>query len=148
MGSQIVTNHEKAISHIPDAKSIQPTSPPGSTVTDVGPEDSDEIFQINNDGVNFRTVSWQRATVIFTKIQFAMSILAIPEALAVMGAVPGTLSVIAWTTLNTCVWSNNSKQGIELTDDCLDTAVLIGDVRSRRHDCHCKNQFVKYAVRC
>ncbi len=61
-----------------------------------------EIFKQDVDGVHFRTVSWQRATVIFLKIQFAMSILAVPGALATLGAVGGSLSIVAWEVLNTC----------------------------------------------
>ena len=61
-----------------------------------------EIFHDAADGVKFRTVSWQRATVIFLKIQFAMSILAVPGALATLGAVGGALSIVGWMVLNTC----------------------------------------------
>ena len=61
-----------------------------------------EIFHDADEGVKFRTVSWQRATVIFLKIQFAMSILAVPGALATVGAVGGALSIVGWTILNTC----------------------------------------------
>lgn len=61
-----------------------------------------EVFQRNVDGVEFRTVSWQRATVVFLKINFAMSILTTPNALATFGAVGGGLSLVAWIILNTC----------------------------------------------
>jgi hypothetical protein len=61
-----------------------------------------EVFQRNVDGVEFRTVSWQRATVVFLKINFAMSILTTPNALATFGAVGGGLSLVAWIVLNTC----------------------------------------------
>jgi len=63
-----------------------------------------EVFKQDVDGVDFRTVSWQRATVIFLKIQFAMSILAVPGALATLGAVGGALSIVGWMILNTCKW--------------------------------------------
>lgn len=62
-----------------------------------------EVFQQTTDGVNFRTVSWQRATIIFLKIQFAMSILSVPGSLATLGAVGGALSIIGWEILNTCL---------------------------------------------
>lgn len=66
--------------------------------------ESREIFHKGvEEGVDFRTVSWQRATVIFIKIQFAMSILAVPGALAALGAVGGGLSIVGWQTLNTCM---------------------------------------------
>lgn len=64
--------------------------------------ESHEIFQVGVDGVEFRTVSWQRATVVFLKINFAMSILAIPGALAALGSVGGSLSIVGFTSLNTC----------------------------------------------
>lgn len=60
------------------------------------------VFHDTEDGVQFRTVSWQRATIIFLKIQFAMSILSVPGALATLGAVGGALSIVGWQTLNTC----------------------------------------------
>jgi hypothetical protein len=65
-------------------------------------QEAQEIFQKNSDGVDFRTVSWPRATVIFLKMQFAMSILAVPGSLAVLGAVGGGLSIVGWMVLNTC----------------------------------------------
>ena len=62
-----------------------------------------EVFKIARDGgVDFRTVSWQRASVVFLKIQFAMSILSVPGALATIGAVGGALSIVGWDALNTC----------------------------------------------
>ncbi|KAL4967030.1 uncharacterized protein BDV14DRAFT_188660 [Aspergillus stella-maris] len=59
-----------------------------------------------------------RATVVFTKINFAMSILAIPAALAEMGSVGGSLSIIGFTALNT------------------NTCVLLGQFRNRHLECH------------
>lgn len=64
--------------------------------------ESREVFHKTSEGVDFRTVSWQRATVIFIKIQFAMSILAVPGALSSLGAVGGALSIVGWQSLNTC----------------------------------------------
>ncbi|KAK5190676.1 hypothetical protein LTR99_003406 [Exophiala xenobiotica] len=77
-----------------------------------------EVFHDNAEGVKFRTVSWQRATIIFLKIQFAMSILAVPGALATLGAVGGALSIVGWEVLNTY------------------TAVVLGDFRNRHPECH------------
>lgn len=62
-----------------------------------------EVFRQTQDGVQFRIVSWQRATIIFLKIQFAMSILSVPGAMATLGAVGGGLSLVGWHTLNTCM---------------------------------------------
>lgn len=61
-----------------------------------------QVFQTGVDGVDFRTVSWQRATVVFLKINFAMSILAIPGALAALGSVGGSLTIVGFTALNVC----------------------------------------------
>jgi len=73
-----------------------------STAVDTEIGESYEIFQANVDGVEFRTVSWQQATVLFVKINFAMSILSTPAALAALGSVGGSLSIIGFTSLNTC----------------------------------------------
>lgn len=67
-----------------------------------------EVFQETSQGVNFRTVSWQRATVLFLKIQFAMSILAVPSSLGTLGAVGGALSIVGWQILNTCAYRPTS----------------------------------------
>ncbi|KAH6654527.1 transmembrane amino acid transporter protein-domain-containing protein [Truncatella angustata] len=80
--------------------------------------EANEVFKQTEDGVNFRTVSWQRATVIFFKINFAMSILAVPGALGTLGAVGGSLSIVGWEALNTY------------------TALLLGDFRNRHPECH------------
>lgn len=66
--------------------------------------ESHEVFQATTEGVNFRTVSWQRATIIFLKIQFAMSILSVPAALVTLGAVGGSLSIVGWQLVNTCMY--------------------------------------------
>ncbi|KAJ4252856.1 hypothetical protein NW762_010762 [Fusarium torreyae] len=84
----------------------------------IEPADAHEVFRQTEDGVQFRTVSWQRATVIFLKIQFAMSILSVPGALATLGAVGGGLSIVGWHTLNTY------------------TAVVLGGFRNRHPECH------------
>ncbi|KXJ88811.1 transmembrane amino acid transporter protein-domain-containing protein [Microdochium bolleyi] len=77
-----------------------------------------QVFQANVEGVEFRTVSWQRATVVFLKINFAMSILAIPAAMAALGSVGGSLAVVGFTSLNTYA------------------GVLLGDFRNRHPECH------------
>ena len=62
-----------------------------------------DVFQANVDGVEFKTVSWQQACVLFVKVNFAMSILSIPGALAALGSVGGSLCLVGFTALNTCV---------------------------------------------
>jgi hypothetical protein len=69
--------------------------------------EANEVFKptdSENGAVDFRTVSWQRATVIFLKIQFAMSILSVPASCATLGAVGGGLSIVGWGVLNTCTY--------------------------------------------
>lgn len=77
-----------------------------------------EVFKQTEDGVNFRTVGWPMATVIFLKTIFALGVLSIPAAMYTLGAVGGALSVIAWQALNTY------------------TAVLQGDFRNNHPRCH------------
>ncbi|KAL8389040.1 hypothetical protein RB595_008836 [Gaeumannomyces hyphopodioides] len=80
--------------------------------------ESKEVFRFDADGVKFRTVSWQRATVVFLKINFAMSILAIPGALASLGAVGGAIIIVATTALNTY------------------TGTILGDFYNKHPECH------------
>ena len=68
--------------------------------------------------LTFCFFSRPRATVIFLKIQFAMSILAAPSALSTLGAVGGALSLVGWQILNTY------------------TALILGDFRNRHPECH------------
>ena len=103
MTTQIISGIKKCPSHTHNG-----TTKTGSHTADavwIGtPETgSHEIFQTDIDGVQFRTVSWQRAAVVFVKIQFAMSILSVPAALSTIGAIGGSLSVIGWSALNTCM---------------------------------------------
>ncbi|KAF5691896.1 amino acid transporter [Fusarium circinatum] len=88
----------------------------GSSDTEKG--ESREVFQENVDGVEFRTVSWQRATVVFLKINFAMSILAIPGALGALGSVGGSLCIVGYTSLNVY------------------TALVLGDFKHNHTECH------------
>ncbi|KAH8648510.1 transmembrane amino acid transporter protein-domain-containing protein [Xylariales sp. PMI_506] len=83
-----------------------------------GALESHEVFQPTEDGVNFRTLSWTRALVLFVKINFAVSILSVPGSLGTLGAVGGALSLVGWEALNTY------------------TALLIGDFRNNHPECH------------
>jgi hypothetical protein len=86
------------------SEKIQPHTEDKDIATSEGAKlESREVFQDTEDGVQFRNVSWQGATIIFLKIQFAMSILAVPGALSVLGAVGGGLSIVGWQALNTCL---------------------------------------------
>lgn len=104
-----------------------------------------EVFKKNAEGVDFRTVGWPRATVIFLKIIFSTGILSIPTALYALGAVGGTLSLVAWQAVNTCK-SPSPKlglgyaghRGVLLTKwlEPLDCAVVQGNFRNRHPECH------------
>ena len=61
-----------------------------------------EVFKSTADGVDFRTVTWQRMIIILLKVQVATGVLGIPSAMAALGAVPGSLLVVGWQALNTC----------------------------------------------
>lgn len=61
-----------------------------------------EVFQKIEGGVDFRTVGWPRATVIFLKIIFATGVLSIPSAMYSLGAVGGSIMIVAFGALNTC----------------------------------------------
>ncbi|KAH6689439.1 transmembrane amino acid transporter protein-domain-containing protein [Plectosphaerella plurivora] len=102
----------------PVADAIEPHTVDDSAEFEGKVLEAKEIFHDTEDGVQFRTVSWQRATIIFLKIQFAMSILSVPGALSTLGAVGGALSIVGWQTLNTY------------------TAVVLGDFRNRHPECH------------
>ena len=65
--------------------------------------DENEVFKATADGVDFRTVTWQRMIIILLKVQVATGVLGIPSAMAALGAVPGSLLVVGWQALNTCM---------------------------------------------
>lgn len=82
---------------------VPPGSPKcGVIISDIENGESREVFQTGVDGVEFRTVTWQRAVVLFCKINFAMSILSTPEAMGSMGAAGGALTFVAFICLNIC----------------------------------------------
>ncbi|KAI8719921.1 hypothetical protein NCS52_00774400 [Fusarium sp. LHS14.1] len=64
-------------------------------------DDNFEVFKSGDGNVEFRTVGWIHASVIFLKIIFATGVLTIPSAMFVLGALPGAINVIGWQALNT-----------------------------------------------
>jgi hypothetical protein len=109
---------EKNYQH--DAQSDVEHEASGPTAGGVFNANDNEEFEVfkTTAGVNFRTVEWPRATVIFLKVIFAVGVLTIPTAMYDLGAVGGTLSVIGWGLLNT--WA----------------AVIQGDFRNNHRGCH------------
>ncbi|EME48687.1 hypothetical protein DOTSEDRAFT_57995 [Dothistroma septosporum NZE10] len=76
-----------------------------------------EVFRKDGE-VNFRTVGWPRASVIFLKVIFATGVLSIPTAMVSLGAIGGALNVIGFGMLNTY------------------SGVITGDFRNRHPYCH------------
>ncbi|KEZ45077.1 Transmembrane amino acid transporter [Scedosporium apiospermum] len=64
-------------------------------------DDSFEVFKKQDGVVDFRTVGWIHASVIFLKVIFATGVLTIPSAMYVLGALPGAINVLGWQFLNT-----------------------------------------------
>ncbi|KAJ5689186.1 hypothetical protein N7462_003578 [Penicillium macrosclerotiorum] len=81
-------------------------------------EDQHEVFKRGDGQVDFRTVSWIRAGVIFLKIIFATGVLSIPSLMYELGAFPGAVNVVGWTLLNTYC------------------AILQGNFRNKYPGCH------------
>lgn len=79
--------------------------------------DTGEVFQ-KGLAVDFRTLSWPRASIIFLKIIFATGVLSIPTAMVSLGAIGGALNVVGWGALNTY------------------SAVIQGNFRNRHKGCH------------
>ncbi|EAL91688.1 putative neutral amino acid permease [Aspergillus fumigatus Af293] len=63
-------------------------------------EDSFEIFKKGEGQVDFRTVGWLQAAVIFLKVIFATGILSIPSVMYDLGAFPGAVNLVGWCVLN------------------------------------------------
>lgn len=88
------------------AEVVIPTPPSRSPSIEEGnfvdPSEEREVFKKNVNGVEFRTVSWQRATIIFVKYTVATGILGIPSALNTLGAVGGGINIVGWGAMNAC----------------------------------------------
>ncbi|KAL4882508.1 transmembrane amino acid transporter protein-domain-containing protein [Aspergillus karnatakaensis] len=77
-----------------------------------------EVFQTTESGVNFRKVGRLNATVIFIKMLFATGVLSLPSALYALGAVGGSISIVAWGLFNTYCF------------------VILGNFRMKHPHCH------------
>ncbi|KAF1817171.1 hypothetical protein P152DRAFT_387626 [Eremomyces bilateralis CBS 781.70] len=69
-------------------------------VKDEAATDNFEVFKKEEGAVDFRTVSWIHAAMIFTKMIFATGVLSIPSALYTLGAAPGAICIIGFVSLN------------------------------------------------
>lgn len=60
------------------------------------------MFKQVEGAVDYRTVGWIRASVIFLKVIFATGVLSIPSSYIALGAVGGAIEVVCWGIINTC----------------------------------------------
>lgn len=63
--------------------------------------DDNEVFQETEDGVKFRTVGWFKASVMFLKVMIAVGVLSLPTTMDQLGAVGGSLTILAFGLFNT-----------------------------------------------
>ncbi|CAG8263123.1 unnamed protein product [Penicillium olsonii] len=77
-----------------------------------------EVFKKTEDGVSFRNVGWFKACIIFVKVLFATGVLSLPSSLYSLGAVGGSISIIAWGAFNTYSF------------------VILGNFRKKHPHCH------------
>lgn len=80
-------SQEKKLQHDAQSDVEAPAATTGG-VFDANDNEEFEVFKTTA-GVNFRTVEWPRATVIFLKVIFAVGVLTIPTAMYDLGAVGG-----------------------------------------------------------
>lgn len=91
------------------------------------PAAEQEVFQKTSDGVDFRTVTWPRASVIFLKVLFATGVLSIPSAMTELGAVGGALCLLGFGLLNCYV------------------GIIQGNFRNKHPSCHTVADMAKSA---
>ncbi|CAL3969469.1 unnamed protein product [Diplocarpon coronariae] len=101
-----------------DDEKAQPDHAAGVVEPYDDPLEQNEVFKKTTEGVDFRTVGWPRASVIFLKVIFATGVLSIPSAMYFLGSLGGAISVIGWGALNTY------------------TGVVQGDFRNSHPGCH------------
>lgn len=106
--------HDAEKAQISPVRSQESTSP---EILKAEPREQ-EVFQISEDGVDFRTVTWPRASIIFLKILFATGVLSIPAAMYEIGAVGGALILLGFGMLNCYV------------------GTIQGDFRNKHPSCH------------
>lgn len=80
--------------------------------------DEGEVFQAVEGGVDFRTVGWFRASILFLKVVFAVGVLSLPTTMSTLGAVGGILGIFGFGLFNTY------------------TFVIVGNFRRRHAGCH------------
>ncbi|KAL2278187.1 hypothetical protein FJTKL_14609 [Diaporthe vaccinii] len=93
-------------------------------------EDAFEVFKRGEGTVDFRTVGWIHASVIFLKVIFATGVLSIPSAMYVLGALPGAINVLGWQFLNTycAIIQGNFRNSHAGCHSIADMANVVGGV--------------------
>ncbi|KAK9791687.1 putative Transmembrane amino acid transporter [Seiridium cardinale] len=93
-------------------------------------DDAFEVFKRQEGQVDFRTVSWIHASVIFLKVIFATGVLTIPSAMYVLGALPGAINVLGWQFLNTycAIIQGNFRNAHAGCHSIADMAYVVGGV--------------------
>lgn len=93
-------------------------------------EDNFEVFKRGEGTVDFRTVGWIQASVIFLKVIFAVGVLTIPSAMYVLGALPGAINVLGWQALNTycAIIQGNFRNAHAGCHSIADMANVVGGV--------------------
>ncbi|EXJ83980.1 hypothetical protein A1O3_04647 [Capronia epimyces CBS 606.96] len=81
-------------------------------------ENEFEVFKKGEGVVEFRTVTWYHASMIFLKIIFATGVLSIPTSMYTLGSFPGAINILGWTILNGYL------------------AIVQGNFRNRHAGCH------------
>ncbi|KAJ5800400.1 uncharacterized protein N7518_002468 [Penicillium psychrosexuale] len=116
--------------HTDEIKETSPyTDDPKAIETQEGEvDDKFEVFKRGDGQVDFRTVSWIRASIIFLKIIFATGVLSIPSLMYELGAFPGAVSVIAWTVLNAycAIVQGNFRNAYPGCHSIVDMAQVVG----------------------
>ncbi|VUC37297.1 unnamed protein product [Clonostachys rosea] len=89
-----------------------------------------EVFKKGDGTVDFRTVGWIHASVIFLKVIFATGVMGIPSAMSSLGAVPGALNVLGWQFLNTycAIIQGNFRNSHAGCHSIADMANVVGGV--------------------
>lgn len=114
-----------------------PSSDPSIRNGTIVEGEDNEVFRASADGVDFRTVTWQRLIIILLKVQVATGVLGIPSAMGTLGAIPGSLIVVGWQVLNTCVpLVCREMRSCSCADTSPDTACILIDFRNRHSHCH------------
>ncbi|KAL4863819.1 hypothetical protein BDV12DRAFT_189415 [Aspergillus spectabilis] len=89
-----------------------------------------EVFGRGDGDVNFRTVGWIHAAMIFLKVIFATGVLSISSVMFDFGAVPGSIVLVAFTVLNgySAIIQGNFRKQHPSCHSIADMAGVVGGV--------------------